>query len=378
MCLPRKISIHAPARGATLSPLDRGLIRPDFNPRSREGSDRILRGMAFDLHNFNPRSREGSDGWQTWDGNKYYIFQSTLPRGERPLLDRHTLELSNISIHAPARGATLCQLFHVCTDKRISIHAPARGATIPLLFLFFPSMHFNPRSREGSDITSVKTKPMLKKFQSTLPRGERPSTWCKASLIITDFNPRSREGSDASIQKRISLNKMISIHAPARGATSLCLPAVLRIQISIHAPARGATNLKATAPRQVRISIHAPARGATAATPRNNLTTLPFQSTLPRGERRILSILLIIAEHFNPRSREGSDMIFCKVYHNAYISIHAPARGATMLLCSVSIWLLKFQSTLPRGERLIPGCIKISKSSISIHAPARGATRDCR
>ena len=54
----------------------------------------------------------------------------------------------------------------------ISIHAPARGAT-PLEI---------PES-------------LLQKFQSTLPRGERRSghTFWQEHL---DFNPRSREGSD--------------------------------------------------------------------------------------------------------------------------------------------------------------------------------------
>ena len=32
-----------------------------FNPRSREGSDRIRAGCSLEPPNFNPRSREGSD-----------------------------------------------------------------------------------------------------------------------------------------------------------------------------------------------------------------------------------------------------------------------------------------------------------------------------
>ena len=99
------------------------------------------------------------------------------------------------------------------------------------------------------------------------------------------------------------------------------------------------------------ISIHAPARGATKAV-EHGPACCGFQSTLPRGERRILlcALLVIIG-----------------------ISIHAPARGATKLQ------LMKdgdglFQSTLPRGERLgQPICI-IDSILISIHAPARGAT----
>ncbi len=55
------------------------------------------------------------------------------------------------------------------------------------------------------------------------------------------------------------------------------------------------------------------------------------------------------------------------------ISIHAPARGATVLQrCHHCRW--QFQSTLPRGERRNRS-IKIQlEPTISIHAPARGAT----
>ena len=82
------------------------------------------------------------------------------------------------------------------------------------------------------------------------------------------------------------LVKYISIHAPARGATSLLLTNRTLGIISIHAPARGATfKYLKNSVIEVCISIHAPARGAT----------------------QISVSLYIIYIHFNPRSREGSD-----------------------------------------------------------------------
>ena len=39
----------------------------DFNPRSREGSDRMRDPSRPAPYDFNPRSREGSDAWR--DGN---------------------------------------------------------------------------------------------------------------------------------------------------------------------------------------------------------------------------------------------------------------------------------------------------------------------
>ena len=56
---------------------------------------------------------------------------------------------------------------------------------------------------------------------------------------------------------------------------------------------------------------------------------MQFQSTLPRGERRMLLSVRLQLLHFNPRSREGSDAVY-------------QAAGDAQET---------FQSTLPRGER---------------------------
>ena len=143
-----------------------------------------------------------------------------------------------------------------------------------------------------------------------------------------------------------------------------------------------------------------------------------FQSTLPRRERQILCIRSTVKEYFNPRSREGSDQWFVVFFSRnvnfnprsregsdffslffyivCIISIHAPAKGATMS-ASVpmyiifnfnprsregsdsavdisSAWLSVFQSTLPRRERLLTLWSSINIEAISIHAPAKGAT----
>ena len=59
------ISIHAPAKGATAYLEQYTDFAVDFNPRSREGSDRVkLLWLALTTH-FNPRSREGSDEVET-------------------------------------------------------------------------------------------------------------------------------------------------------------------------------------------------------------------------------------------------------------------------------------------------------------------------
>ena len=56
----------------------------------------------------------------------------------------------NVSIHAPARGATHRRKAKQEQDN-VSIHAPARGATKEDIPLILPLEGFNSRSREGSD-----------------------------------------------------------------------------------------------------------------------------------------------------------------------------------------------------------------------------------
>ena len=122
----------------------------------------------------------------------------------------------------------------------------------------------------------------------------------------------------------------ISIHAPARGATSSFCVSFPRSPISIHAPARGATcYFYFSSPFSV-ISIHAPARGATQK-----------QSSKAKS-----------MENFNPRSREGSDSDRPVRYRCTERDFNPRSREGSDINsdCVLSSSLL-FQSTLPRGER---------------------------
>jgi len=57
---------------------------------------------------------------------------------------------------------------------------------------------------------------------------------------LAGFNPRSRAGSDLIQLYKVAL-EMVSIHAPARGATFDHPGSRSSLKVSIHAPARGAT-----------------------------------------------------------------------------------------------------------------------------------------
>ena len=124
-------------------------------------------------HDFNPRSREGSDFVGNIGKKGFGLFQSTLPRRERRIITTIAVAIQNISIHAPAKGAT-----------------------VPLSVGFPHLPNFNPRSREGSDQILIPTYPRKGKFQSTLPRRERRWLYGHRQLYFY-FNPRSREGSDS-------------------------------------------------------------------------------------------------------------------------------------------------------------------------------------
>ena len=56
-----------------------------------------------------------------------------------------------------------------------------------------------------------------------------------------------------------------------------------------------------------------------------------------------------------------------------FVSIHAPAKGATYIVDDLLVDI-RFQSTLPRRERLVHTRTFLTLLQVSIHAPAKGAT----
>ena len=122
------VSIHAPAWGATCTSRRSQQACPCFNPRTRVGCD------ANAARSSSPRG----------------LFQSTHPRGVRPLPQEEHMETKKVSIHAPAWGAT-SSCVASGSSAMVSIHAPAWGATAA--------------SEHGKKSPST--------FQSTHPRGVR-------------------------------------------------------------------------------------------------------------------------------------------------------------------------------------------------------------
>ena len=144
----------------------------------------------------------------------------------------------------------------------ISIHAPTGGATIiPVAYNGYTLISIHAPT--GGATMKPFAKSAKRIFQSTLPRGERQFLFHK-HLSFNDFNPRSHGGSDDWDCRR---RDRISDFNPRShgGSDSLLLYKDARCDI--------------------------------------------FQSTLPRGERHILTHVIPSLMDFNPRSHGGSDLL---------------------------------------------------------------------
>src|SRR4029077_95554 len=104
------VSIHAPARGATRGE-GRHLDSPKVSIHApARGATVLLLVVARPTPGFNPRPRAGGDGARADVASRTISFQSTPPRGGRRASCGYRLQQSLVSIHAPARGATLLLL----------------------------------------------------------------------------------------------------------------------------------------------------------------------------------------------------------------------------------------------------------------------------
>ena len=98
---------HAPVRGATGASFSRRSRAGSFNPRTRVGCDRSKSWGVPRRSCFNPRTRVGCD--KNIRQIQLYLaerFQSTHPRGVRLTAEVGLIDYVEVSIHAPAWGAT--------------------------------------------------------------------------------------------------------------------------------------------------------------------------------------------------------------------------------------------------------------------------------
>ena len=178
---------------------------------------------------FNPRAREGRDDAQHSITAPSRTFQSTRPRGARHRDEEGVQERGRVSIHAPARGATV-QPQRQPIPLQVSIHAPARGATVggavlgraPLLV----SIHA-PARGATFDLAFLEALPHV---SIHAPARGATSRGRSTSAARPCFNPRAREGRDGRCRWARGSPTRVSIHAPARGAT---VKVYIRMQIKL-------------------------------------------------------------------------------------------------------------------------------------------------
>jgi len=210
-------------------------------------------------------------------------------------------------------------------------------------------------------------------FQSTRPRGARHRPTSKAHGLHC-FNPRARAGRD--VIRHSNGADLFSFNPRARAGRDITLLKQCEaVIVSIHAPARGATSVLIFDHHVSIVSIHAPARGATFHFPKHGNQFIGFNPRARAGRdekrghcQRLDScfnpraragrdlrrpLLFLRLQRFNPRARAGRDRFDGILCLRRRVSIHAPARGAThpgRQRPSASM----FQSTRPRGARLNP------------------------
>ena len=348
-CFPRtRVSIHAPARGATPKRKNRSGQCSSFNSRAREGRDALQVATPAKRDGFNSRAREGRDRRPPIRAKTIIPFQFTRPRGARrgkaasqepsqcfnsraregrdsPPGSRATSSRRSFQFTRP-RGARRYPFAGRSRPPMVSIHAPARGAT-PSSRRRRGSSRFNSRAREGRDAFAFAWSAMASRFQFTRPRGARRSRPWRAPPSPPCFNSRAREGRDSPRRPRRETGGRFNSRA-REGRDPFRLRPRVHERVSIHAPARGATRGRQPVAPGDFVSIHAPARGAT-----------------------LFACLMHPSDSFNSRAREGRDAGAAGTRRGARVSIHAPARGAT--------------GETQREE---------IDADVSIHAPARGAT----
>ena len=323
-----RVSIHAPAKGATRQRRPScARVQVSIHAPAKGATSRARRTRTS-RPGFNPRTREGCDAWLAMDGMSGFLFQSTHPRRVRPL--------HGVSLRLP-RG--------------VSIHAPAKGATMFGSIAITHRLSFNPRTREGCDRRATGRRSWwTDRFNPRTREGcdrERRSPPRRRSC----FNPRTREGCDSLQAAGNAVKSQFQSTHPRR------------VRREIQDVSSELDEFQSTHPRRVR-------HGAKLQTSETD----EFQSTHPRRVRRPFPLGGLMADEFqsthprrvrhHPRRLRG---------FRSRVSIHAPAKGATMIENTYTT-TTEFQSTHPRRVRHEPARNLRGIRAVSIHAPAKGAT----
>ena len=258
-----RVSIHAPAWGATPRPLTGFLRHKSFNPRTLVGCDWRPCWAFPSASRFQSTHPRGVRHAVTSASGLVSAFQSTHPRGVRHQCGASSPSMSMFQSTHP-RGVrpgkrSRQRRMKPCFNPRTRV-----GCDFTPMSVWKRHTGFNPRTRVGCDLRGGIHFRSALWFQSTHPRGVRPHAGAGRYLL-----------------------RLVSIHAPAWGATE---QGAVVVEHALHP-------FQSTHPRGVRptrediicpvtmVSIHAPAWGATLTTLAFDPLAVKFQSTHPRGVR---------------------------------------------------------------------------------------------
>ena len=175
---------------------------------------------------------------------------------------------------------------------------------------------------------------------------------------------------DGRIKRRL---KIVSIRAPARGATTEVEPDKVSRNVSIRAPARGATS-RFRAWRGINVFQSAPRTGGDALSKWHPFSETCFNPRPRTGGDRISTTSWTPSWRFNPRPRTGGDTT--QVHRRLpWLRFNPrPRTGGDSLSNAPTDQDKLFQSAPPHGGRLAWRELTGGDRSVSIRAPARGAT----
>jgi len=174
-------------------------------------------------------------------------------------------------------------------EGHVSIHAPARGATLPSVRLGKPFSSFNSRARAGRDLDHQTYFRAIRNVSIHAPARGATCVMAYNRCMGHSFQFTRPRGARLRRARRRPLDA-VSIHAPARGATPRPRQLVAGLRFQFTRP-RGARPLRRPAHLRLQVSIHAPARGATAIRWRLSKIFPSFNSRARAGRDKLTQLI---------------------------------------------------------------------------------------
>ena len=123
------------------------------------------------------------------------------------------------------------------------------------------------------------------------------------------------------------------------------------------------------------VSIHAPTRGATFDLPRMAVSSSSFNPRAHEGRDRFCGAYIYGLYKFQSTRPRGARLLVCwDVEKLVYVSIHAPTRGATFGGVERAEGLFAVSIHAPTRGATYRALPTWAEEIVSIHAPTRGAT----